>query len=94
MARIQARPSKPSLFAARSVDEFLAELTNLEPAEIQERLSDYKRVSMTELRALAVKLELGSEDRVSRQDLVDQIVKIGFANQRGYESLRKSRPTP
>jgi len=43
---------------------------------------------MGELRGLAAYLGIKEAEKISRQTLVDKIVKIGFANVRGYEILR------
>jgi hypothetical protein len=64
------------------------ELKELTTEQILQKLLDYKKVSMAELRALATHLDIKEPEKMSRQDLVDKIVKIGFANIRGYEMLR------
>lgn len=75
----------------QSVQFLLEELKNLSTEEIQKKLIDYKSVTMSELRALASLLGLKCEQRIKRQDLVDKIVKIGFANIRGYNILRTKK---
>lgn len=82
------RSSRAAPASSRSAEALLQEIKALPTGEIQERLNDYKRVSMNELHALARMLGLRYEDRMKRQDLIDRIVKIGFANIRGYDLLR------
>ena len=74
----------------QSVEPLLNELKNLPTEQIQKKLVDYKSVTMDELRALASLLGIKHEQRIKRQDLVDKIVKIGFANIRGYDILRST----
>jgi len=72
-------------------EKLFNELKDLTTEEIQQKLLDYKSVTMDELRALASYLGIKHPQRIKRQDLVDKIVKIGFANIRGYEILRSNR---
>jgi len=74
----------------QSVETLLNELKNLPTEQIQKKLLDYKTVTMPQLRALASLLGIKHEQRIKRQDLVDKIVKIGFANIRGYDMLRST----
>ncbi len=64
------------------------ELSALPTDEILRRLLDYKNISMADLRALAMRIGMKHQESLKRADLVDQIVKLGFANIRGYERLR------
>ncbi len=73
---------------SKSSDALLDELRALPTEEIQKRLNDYKQVTMSDLRAMAGRLGLKYEERMKRQELVDRIVKLGFANVRGYDLLR------
>lgn len=69
-------------------EKIFNELRQLTTEQIQQRLLDYRGMSMDELRALATYLGIKEAEKISRQSLVDKIVKIGFANVRGYELLR------
>jgi hypothetical protein len=69
-------------------EKLFNELKQLTTEQIQRRLLDFKGTSMGELRGLATYLGIKEADKISRQTLVDKIVKIGFANVRGYEILR------
>ena len=69
-------------------EKLFKELNSLPTDEILQRLLDYKNVSMADLRALAIQIGIKHQERVKRADLVDKIVKLGFANIRGYERLR------
>jgi hypothetical protein len=71
-------------------EKLFNKLSNLTTEEIQQKLLD-KSVTMDELRALASYLGIKYPQRIRRQDLVDKIVKIGFANIRGYGILRSNR---
>jgi len=72
-------------------EKLFNELKSLPTDQIQQKLLDYKSVTMDELRALASYLGIKYPQRIKRQDLVDMIVKIGFANIRGYEILRSDK---
>jgi len=89
------RPTSPKRvkkeITPQSGEKLFNELKSLPTEQIQQRLLDYKSVSMDELRALASYLGIKHPQRIKRQDLVDKIVKIGFANIRGYEMLRSNR---
>lgn len=87
-ARGTTRSVRPQ--ASGLTEALLNELKELPTNEIQEKLNDYKTVSMDDLNALAVLMGLKFEERMKRQDLVDRIVKIGFANIRGYDLLRRA----
>ena len=80
----KARKEVSPIFGQKVFDE----IKTLSTERIQEKLLDYKRTSMDELRSLASYLEIKNPERIKRQELVDKIVKIGFANIRGYEILR------
>ena len=69
-------------------EKIFNELRQLTTEQIQQRLLDYRGASMGELRGLAAYLGIKEAEKISRQTLVDKIVKIGFANVRGYEILR------
>jgi hypothetical protein len=77
-------PSQPS----RSAQALLNEVRELPTNEILATLNDYKRVTMRDLHSLASLLGLKLDERLKREDLVDRIVKLGFANIRGYDLLR------
>jgi len=81
-------PSSLPPQSSKSAEAWLDELKSLTTDEIQARLNDYKRVTMNDLRGIARQLGLKYEERMKRQDLVDRIVKVGFANVRGYDLLR------
>ena len=72
-------------------EKLFNELKSLPTEQIQQKLLNYKSVTMDELRALASYLGIKHLQRIKRQDLVDKIVKIGFANIRGYEMLRSDK---
>ncbi|RLC66313.1 MAG: hypothetical protein DRI48_04960 [Chloroflexi bacterium] len=69
-------------------ERLFREIQHLPTEQIQTKLLDYKEVTMDDLRALATHLGIKYEQRIKRQELVDRIVKIGFANVRGYKALR------
>lgn len=83
-------PSKPRRkeIPSQIGERLFNELKELSTEQIQEKLLNYKSASMDELRSLATYLGIKYEQRIKRQELVDKIVKIGFANIRGYEILR------
>ena len=72
-------------------EKIFNELKTLSTERIQQRLLDYRSMTMDELHALASYVGIKHPQRIKRQDLVDKIVKIGFANIRAYETLRESR---
>lgn len=72
-------------------EKLFSDLKSLPTQEIQERLLDFKRTSMPQLRALAIHLGIKNPEKAKRDDLVDRIVKLGFANVRGYEMLRSEK---
>jgi hypothetical protein len=74
-------------------EKLFKELSSIPTNEILQRLLDYKNVSMADLRALAQQIGIKQQERANRKDLVDQIVKLGFANIRGYEKLRSPDST-
>jgi hypothetical protein len=88
--RRKRRPSRATPGLSRSAQAFFEELKSLPTDEIQRRLNDYKQVTMNDLHGLASLLGLRFEERMKRQDLVDRIVKLGFANVRGYDLLRRA----
>ena len=65
------------------------ELKILKLEDIQQRLLDKKLFSLKELRTLAEFLQLGIDKKASRDTLADSVFKMGFANPRGYEDLRR-----
>jgi len=75
---------------SKSGEKLFNELKALSTDEILQRLLD-KDISMKDLRALAAYLDIKHERGMNREDLVDRVVKIGFANVRGYELLRKTK---
>lgn len=69
-------------------EKLFKELNSISTDEILQRLLDYKNVEMADLRALAKHIGIKHPEGTNRADLVDQIVKLGYANIRGYEKLR------
>lgn len=69
-------------------EKLFKELDSISTNEILQRLLDYKSISMADLRALAKHIGIRHPERANRTDLADQIVKLGYANIRGYERLR------
>ena len=84
------RSSRAAPASSRSAEALLEAMKALPTDEIQRRLNDYKSITMNDLHALARMLGIRYGDRMKRQDLIDRIVKIGFANIRGYDLLRGS----
>jgi len=82
------RPKKE--ITPQTGEKLFNELKSLPTEQIQQRLLDYK-ITMDELRALASFLGIKHPPRIKRQDLVDMIVKMGFANIRGYKILRSDK---
>ena len=74
------------------LDALLRSLEALPTDEIQRRLLDEDEFTHSMLQALARKLGLPAERGGGRRDLVDRIVKLGFANKRGYDLLGSPRP--
>jgi DNA mismatch repair ATPase MutL len=72
-------------------EKIFDELKMLSTEEIQQRLLDYKTTSMDQLHALATYLNIKHPQRMRRQDLIDKIVKVGFANVRAYDTLRTAK---
>jgi len=69
-------------------ERLFKELNAISTDQILQRLLDYKSVSMADLRALAKHIGIKQPERANRKELADQILKLGFANIRGYERLR------
>ncbi|HRI62919.1 MAG TPA: hypothetical protein PK156_01745 [Polyangium sp.] len=69
----------------------IAELEQLSTIEIQNRLLDETKFSLSRLQNIARQLGLPVERGRDRLDLVDRIVKLGFANKRGSEILGRPR---
>ncbi len=82
------RVSVRKISEAQVGEKLFRELNTLPTNEILQRLLEYKKISMADLRALAKHIGIKHQERVNRVNLVDQIVKLGFANIRGYEKLR------
>jgi uncharacterized protein YeeX (DUF496 family) len=74
-------------------EKLFRELNSLSTDEILQRLLDYRTVSMADLRALAKRIDIRHPEGANRKDLADQILKLGFANIRGYEKLRSPNGT-
>lgn len=64
------------------------DLDALSTNDIQRRLLDPSEYSTKELRAVADLLGI-PPGRLNREQLIDKIVKIGFANRRGYDLLKR-----
>jgi hypothetical protein len=79
--------SKPRPDIMKAAERLKADLKDLEMSQIYSRLSDYKLVTMEELRALGKLVGVPGAARLSRQDLVDKVAKRGFALPRGYDLL-------
>jgi hypothetical protein len=84
-------PSRPpavsNLISRAALEDRVRELSELPTDGIADHLSNYKVFSMDELRDIARIFGIRADD-LARSDLVDRIVKIGFANKRGYQRLR------
>ncbi len=72
-------------------DVLLSELEKLSTEEIQSRLLNEHEFPVSQLQAVARKLGLPTDRTKDRLDLVDRIVKLGFANKRGHELLGGAR---
>lgn len=81
--------TKPSPLQRKreEVDTHLADFERLSTEEIQRKLLDEQEFTIAMLHTLARKLEIPNERHAGRRDLVDRIVKLGFANKRGYQIL-------
>ena len=81
--------TKPSSLPRKreEADGGIADLEKLSTEEIQKRLLDEREYTVPMLHSLMRTLGLSTERNVSRRDLVDRIVKLGFANKRGYQLL-------
>lgn len=88
--KIRTKPKREAVESHQSVEPLLNELKSLPTEEIQNRLLDYKKITMAQLHGLAFLLDIKYEQRIKRADLVDKIVKIGFANIRGYDLMRSA----
>lgn len=88
--KIRANPKREAAVSHQSVEPLLKELKSLPTEEIQNRLIDYRSITMAQLHGLASLLGIKYEQRIKREDLVDKIVKIGFANIRGYDLMRSA----
>jgi hypothetical protein len=73
------------------VDVLLADLEELATDEIQKKLLNEQEFTLPMLHSIARKLGLSGERTANRHDLVDRIVKLGFANKRGYQLLGRAR---
>ncbi|TKC96410.1 hypothetical protein [Polyangium fumosum] len=82
----------PSLPRKREdIQTVVANLQDLSTDEIQQRLLDEREFSVSMLHSVARQMGLSVDRNVGRRDLVDQIVKLGFANRRGYRLLGGAR---
>jgi hypothetical protein len=81
--------TKPSSLPRKreEADTNLVDLEKLSTEEIQKKLLDEQEFTIPMLHSLTRKLGLSSERNAGRRDLVDRIVKLGFANKRGYQLL-------
>jgi len=70
--------------------ELAVALDKLRTEDIQQSLLDTNRYSRAELTSLARHLGIEISRSMQREDIVDRIVKIGFANRRGYTVLGRS----
>jgi len=73
-------------------EAFFSELESLSTDEIQARLLDPQRYSRSALESLSRYLRIRTARGITRDDMVDRIVKLGFANRRGYKALGGSDP--
>ena len=82
----------PSLARGREeIDAVIADFEQLSTNDIQTRLLDEAQFPVSRLQAIARQLGLSADRGRDRLDLVDRIVKLGFANKRGYELLGRPR---
>jgi len=86
--RVGSRAGRVTSQPSRSAQALLDEVKELPTDQIFTKLNDYKLVTINDLHSLASLLGLRLDERMNRQDLVDRIVKLGFANVRGYDLLR------
>jgi hypothetical protein len=85
-------PKAPALARGRDeIDAIIADFEQLSTNDIQTKLLDEAQFPVSRLQAIARKLGLSSDRGRDRLDLVDRIVKLGFANKRGYELLGRPR---
>lgn len=85
--------TKPASLPRRheDVEAIVVELEGLSTEDIQKRLLDEHEFATSTLQSVARKLGLSVERGGSRRELVDRIVKLGFANKRGYKLLGNAR---
>lgn len=85
--------TRPSPIPRRrdDVETRMTDLEGLSTEDIQKKLLDEQEFSISMLHLVARKLGLSAERNADRRDLVDRIVKLGFANKRGYQLLGGGR---
>lgn len=79
--------SSPARGAQESPIKIYHELKDLSLNEIQNRLLEEARYSLTDLKLLAKHLNVGIDKRMRRDDIADAIFKRGFANPRAYNEI-------
>ncbi len=79
--------SSPVRRSAENPTQIYRELNALSLDEIQKRLLEEDRYSLTDLRLLAKHLNIGIDKRMRRDDIADAIFKRGFANPRAYSDI-------
>ena len=75
--------------AEADVVEFVKRLESLPTSEIQRELIESRKYSIQMLGAIARHLGIHIDPRAPKHELVDKIVKIGFANPRAYSGLSR-----
>ena len=79
---------RPVSKGGSDVSALRRELQAMPLDEVRARLLDQSRTSQKDLRALARELRLRVDSKLPHADLADAIFKRGFANPRGYDSLK------
>jgi len=83
------RSRQPTENIRRQAEQLVRRLGELPLRDIQNVLLDEKAYSIQVLQEAGRQLKIPMDPKLSKDELVDRIVKIGFANPRGYEGLRR-----
>lgn len=68
--------------------QLIRRLGGLSVGQIQDELLEERKYSLQVLHEVARQLKISLDSKISKEELVDRVVKVGFANPRGYEGLR------
>jgi hypothetical protein len=88
---VEAQKTIPLARGRADVTAIIAELEQLTTENIQTRLLDEAEFPFSRLQHIARQLGVSTERGRDRLDLIDRIVKLGFANKRGYDLLGRPR---